>query len=87
MELGRTKGYPAALVKMAEAADQVEVIGDIAVMRLTSDLRGALRRRPTQEPRLAGALRVLSAHSNRLRGELCDAVDTMVRRGSFERPL
>src|SRR5688572_3834865 len=87
MELDGTKGYPAALVKMAEAAEQLEVIGDVAVMRLTSDLRGALRRRPTQEPKLAGALRVLSAHSNRLRGELCDAVDTMVRRGSFERPL
>jgi len=86
MELGRTKGYPAGLVQMADA-EQVELLGDGAVMRLTSDLRGALRRRPTQEPKLAGALRVLSPHSTRLRGELCDAVDTMTRRGSFERPL
>jgi len=72
---------------MAEAAEQVEVLGDAAVTRLTSDLRGALRRRPTQEPKLAGALRVLSPHSTRLRHALCEAVDTMVRRGSFERPL
>jgi hypothetical protein len=85
MELPGTKRYPARLVTMA--ADPVEALGDAAVLRLESDLSGALKRRPTQEPKLAGALRVLSPHSPRLRQRLSDAVDTMVRRGSFERPL
>ncbi len=72
---------------MTAGVDQVEVLGDGAFARLQQDLNGALRRRPAQEAKLAGALRVLSQHSPRLRGELASAVDTMVRRESFERPL
>ncbi|HEV8246568.1 MAG TPA: hypothetical protein VGP93_12405 [Polyangiaceae bacterium] len=75
------------MVQMMAGAEEVEVLGDNAVARLELDLKGALRRRPVQEGKLAGALRVLSAHSPRLRRELASAVDTMVRRGSFERPL
>ncbi len=68
-------------------ADQVEVLGDVALSRLQQDLGGALRRRPAHEAKLAGALRVLSQHSPLLRSSLLSALDTMVRRESFERPL
>src|SRR5690349_11972554 len=72
---------------MTEGADEVEVLGRESVSRLTSDMYAALKRRPAQEARLAGVLRVLSRYSPRLRAELVSAVDTMVRRSSFQRPL
>jgi hypothetical protein len=72
---------------MTEGADEVEVLGSEAVSRLAADLYAALKRKPAQEARLAGVLRVLSRYSPRLRGELVSAVETMVRRSSFQRPL
>jgi hypothetical protein len=72
---------------MTEGAGEVEVLGSEAVSRLCADLHAALKRRPAQEARLAGVLRVLSRYSPRLRAELVLAVETMVRRSSFQRPL
>jgi hypothetical protein len=63
------------------------VIGDAAVARLVDEVRSALRRRPANEARLAGTLRAVSCHSQALLSELLAAVDTVARRGSFERPL
>jgi hypothetical protein len=64
-----------------------EVLGDDTLLRLDADLRSALRRRPAHELPLAGALRVLARYSRRLQSALADAFETMVRRGSFDRPL
>jgi hypothetical protein len=64
-----------------------EVLGDDTLLRLDADLCSALRRRPTHELSLAGALRVLARYSPRLQAVLADAFETMVRRGSFDRPL
>ncbi len=72
---------------MTEGADEVEVLSSEAVSRLRADLHAALKRRPAQEARLSGVLRVLSRYSPRLRAELVLAVETMVRRSSFQRPL
>jgi hypothetical protein len=72
---------------MTEGADEVEVLGSEVISRLRADLHAALKRRPAQEARLAGILRVLSRYSPSLRAELVSAVETMVRRASFERPL
>jgi hypothetical protein len=63
------------------------VIGDAAVERLVDEVRSALRRRPANEARLAGTLRAVSCHSAVLLKELLVAVETVARRGSFERPL
>lgn len=63
------------------------MIGDAAVARLVDEVRSALRRRPTHEARLAGTLRAVSHHSAELLKELLVAVETVARRGSFERPL
>jgi hypothetical protein len=63
------------------------VIGTAAVERLVGEVRAALRRRPAHEARLAGTLRALAAHSPELSRELLVAVETVARRGSFERPL
>jgi hypothetical protein len=63
------------------------VIGAAPLGRLLGELRAALRRRPAQEARLAGALRVLAPFEPELLAELGDALEVTARRGSFERPL
>jgi len=63
------------------------VIGAAAVERLVGEVRAALRRRPAHEAKLAGTLRAVALHSPELLAELVVAVDTVARRGSFERPL
>jgi hypothetical protein len=69
------------------ARAEPEVLSDDALSRLSADLRSALRRRPTHEPRLAGSVRVLVRHSAALRDVAVQVLDTMVKRGSFARPL
>jgi hypothetical protein len=64
-----------------------EVLDDDTLHRLDAEVRAALKRKPAQELRLAGALRVLARYSPGLRGGLVEAFETMVRRNSFERPL
>jgi hypothetical protein len=66
---------------------ELNVIGAVAVGRLVDEVRSALRRRPTNEARLAGTLRAISRLSPDLLSELLVAVETIARRGSFERPL
>jgi len=63
------------------------VIGAAVVERLVGEVRAAMRRRPAHEARLAGTLRAVAPHSPELLGELTAAVETVARRGSFDRPL
>jgi len=72
---------------MTKSDEQGELLGEELVGRIEATVRGALRRKPAQESRVAGALRVLSPHSSRLRALLADTVETLVKRSSFERPL
>lgn len=55
--------------------------------RFESELDAALKRKPTNEVKLAGALRAVAAMSPALRGSLVDATQVMVRRGSFAREI
>ncbi len=70
-----------------DPAERAQVIDGQVVSRLSVDVRAALRRRPAQEPRLAGVLRALAPHSPTLCDVLLEAFEQMVRRASFERPL
>lgn len=72
---------------MTARAEPSEVLSEEALTRLSTDVRSALRRRPAQEPRLAGTVRVLVHHSTGLREVAGSALDTMVKRHSFSRPL
>ncbi|HWZ92173.1 MAG TPA: hypothetical protein VNW92_25090 [Polyangiaceae bacterium] len=72
---------------MVNRAERADVIDEQVITRLSADLRAALRRRPAQEPRLAGVLRALAPHSARLCDGLVEAFELMVKRASFERPL
>ncbi|MGC4094766.1 MAG: hypothetical protein QM756_43985 [Polyangiaceae bacterium] len=65
----------------------VDVLDGETRSRLRADLQSALKRRPAQEARLAGVVRALCPVSAALRDELLPALDVMVRRASFERPL
>ncbi|HYQ30575.1 MAG TPA: hypothetical protein VER04_25265 [Polyangiaceae bacterium] len=72
---------------MVTRAERADVIDEQVVARLTGELRAALRRRPAQEPRLAGVVRALAPHSPALCDGLLEAFELMVKRGSFDRPL
>jgi len=72
---------------MKDEAAQPDVLDGETCARLESDLRSALRRKPAQEARLAGILRALMPFSAGLRKAATSLTETMVRRGSYERPL
>jgi hypothetical protein len=63
------------------------VLGEVAVARLVLELHSALKRKPAREGWLAGSLRALFVHAPELRRELVSALELLVRRGSFDRPL
>lgn len=67
--------------------DELSVIAAVAVERLVVEIRAAVRRRPAHEAKLAGTLRAVAKLSPDLMAELLIAVETVGRRGSFERPL
>jgi hypothetical protein len=63
------------------------VIGLEPVERIEADVCAALRRKPTNEARLAGAFRTLAPLSPELRSLLAKTVETLGKRGSLDRPL
>jgi hypothetical protein len=80
-----TRCYIRALAHVIQA--KLSVMGGGGVERLVREVRAALRRRSAHEAKLAGTLRAVSAHAPELSRELLVAVETVARRGSFERPL
>lgn len=62
-------------------------MGEATESRLEADLRSALKRKPAQEARLAGVIRALCPYSTNLRAAMTDALETLVGRGSYTRPL
>jgi hypothetical protein len=72
---------------MTKQDSQGELLGEELVGRVEAMVHGAIRRKPTQESRLAGAFRVLAPHSATLADVLRRSVHTLVKRASFERPL
>jgi hypothetical protein len=55
--------------------------------RIEADVSAALRRKPANESRLAGALRTLAPLAPELRALLSRTVETLCKRGSFDRAL
>lgn len=66
---------------------RAEIIDKATRARFESELDAALKRKPTNEVKLAGALRAVAALSPALRGSLVEATQIMVRRGSFSREI
>jgi hypothetical protein len=72
---------------MSKKAEVGELLGDEPVERFEAVIQAALRRKPAQEARLAGAFRALAPYSGRLVRLLGQTVETLVKRSSFDRPL
>lgn len=72
---------------MATRAARGDLLDDAGAERLEGELLSALRRKPANEARLAGAIRALAPFSNRLKTAMATAVDTLVKRASYTRPL
>jgi hypothetical protein len=80
----------APLVPKAKALppkQPVELVDRITLGRLEAELEGALKRRPPNEAKLAGALRAVARLSPGLRNALADAAEVLVRRGSYGREI
>jgi hypothetical protein len=69
------------------ALAKAEAIDKVAQARMAVELDAALKRKPTSEAKLAGALRAMAPLSPTLRTELATSLDTLVKRKSFDREL
>ena len=72
---------------MGVSAELDDLLGPQTVDRLETELRSALRRRSANEARLGGALQLLAPYSERLREAMLAALDVLVHRGAYLRPL
>lgn len=72
---------------MAMRAAWGEQLETAQAERLEADLKAALRRKPSQEGRLGGAVRCLLPLSERLQQAASETLTVLVRRGSYTRPL
>ncbi len=75
---------PSPSVKVRPRA---EALDKATKERFDVELDAALKRKPANEVKLAGALRALAELSPALRGSLVEAAQTMVRRGSYSREI
>ena len=76
-------GQPLARPALA----RTEIVDKAARSRLEADLDGALKRRPSNERRLAGVLRALAPLSPSLRAKMAEATDVFLRRSTLDRDL
>ena len=72
---------------MGVSAELDDALGPMLGDRLESELRSALRRRPSHEGRLGGALQLLAPYSSRLREAMLAALNVLVHRSAYSRPL
>ncbi|MDF2698097.1 MAG: hypothetical protein K0S65_6480 [Labilithrix sp.] len=66
---------------------RAEIVDKATRGRFEAELDAALKRKPTSEVKLGGALRAVARLSPALRSTLVDAAQVMVRRGSYAREL
>lgn len=85
--IGRAKKAESSRQSARPELARADAIDKATRARLEAELDGALKRRPTSEAKLGGALRALAPLSAALRGHVHDALETLVRRRSFDRDL
>ena len=71
----------------APALARAEIVDKATRGRFEAELDAALKRRPTGEAKLAGALRAVAVLSPALRVSMAEAATVMLRRKSFDREL
>ena len=80
-------GATAEAVEPRPALARAEIIDKATRGRLEAELDAALKRRPPNEAKLAGALRALAPLSPALRASMGEAARIMLRRGSLQREV
>lgn len=86
--MGKSRGQVAEQVGLRQPKlARAEAIDKVTRSRVEVEVDAALKRRPTTENKLGGALRALAPHSPHLRGLLVDALTTMLRRRTTKREL
>jgi hypothetical protein len=86
-QAGKLKVAPPARKHGAAPLARAEIVDKATRGRLESELDAALKRRPSGEAKLAGALRAIAPLSAALRASMAEALSVMLRRKSFDREL
>jgi len=90
---GAAEGAPLAKAKERDRSSQrpalarAELLDKPARVRFEEEIDGALKRRPTSEAKLAGAVRAVASLSPALRASLGEATAVLLRRGARQREL
>jgi hypothetical protein len=66
---------------------RAELLDKAARARFDAEIEGVLKRKPTSEARLSGALRAVAGYSPELRAGLARAAETLAKRGAYNREL
>jgi hypothetical protein len=86
--LGRSARPAAALRADALArSERTDLVGKVARERFDEEIDAALKRRPANEAKLAGALRAVAPLSAHVRARLADALRVLLRRRTLDREL
>ena len=82
-------GAPQSGARAREEAQlaRTDLLGKVARARFEEEIDAALKRRPTNEAKLAGAVRALAPISPQLRVTLAEALRTLLRRRTLDREL
>ncbi len=84
-QTSKAKGLEATPKKPSVA--RADLVDKATRARFASELDAAIKRKPTNETKLAGAIRAVARLSPALRASVGEATATMVKRGSFSREL
>lgn len=86
VQTSKAKRIDSPVAKRPSVA-RAEIVDKATRGRFEAELDAALKRKPTSEVKLGGALRAIARLSPALRTTLAEAAQVMVRRGSFTREL
>jgi hypothetical protein len=86
-QAGKLRQVAPAAKKPAPALARAEIVDKATRGRFEAELDAALKRRPGNEAKLAGALRAVATLSPALRASMAEALSVMLRRKSHDREL
>lgn len=72
---------------VADGLARTDLVGKVARARFEEEIDAALKRRPANEGKLAGALRAVAPLSPQLRGSLADALKLLLKRRTLDREI
>ncbi len=78
---------PISRERPTDGLARADLVGKVARARFDEEIDAALKRRPANEAKLAGALRAVAPLSPQLRGTLADALKLMIKRRTLDREL